>query len=260
VARGAGLTGILWGHVVASGLLIVGGLALVRVYVGPVRGGRPTQELGPIVRAALPFFLIDALEVVHFKLDTVMLGFFRPYAEVALYEGSARLLEASQFVMRPLMAVFLPVCTAMAVAERWPELSALAGRLLRWAAVLGALVAAIVLLLATPALTLVYGRGFEAAAPLLRVLSLATPLVYLSFVALFVGNALRLERRAVVLLLGSVALNVALNLLLIPRLGGLGAAITTVVTYALLAALLVRLNLQLLREGRSAAQARAQGG
>lgn len=260
VAGGAGLTGLLWAHVIAYGFLFLLGLALVRALVGPLGGVRRPAGLGMVVRAAVPFFLIDALEIVHFKLDTVMLGFFRPYAEVALYEGSARLLEASQFVMRPLMAVFLPVCTAMAVEEEWPELAALVRWLLRWAAVLGALIAGIVFLVASLALTVVYGRGFEAATPLLRVLSLATPLVYLSFVSLFVGNALRLERRAVVLLFGSVAVNAALNLFLIPRLGGLGAALTTVVTYALLAVLLVRLNLALLRDRRSRAPVPDQRG
>lgn len=242
VSRNAALQGILWGHVAAYGLLVLSGVVLVRRRVRGSVGARPGGRWATVLRMSLPFFLIDALEIVHFKVDTVMLGFFRPYGDVALYEGSAKLLEASQFVMRPLMVVYLPVCAALVVEERWSDVRQLTRRLLRWAGGLGTAIALAILLVAGLAVTFVYGRDFGAAAPLLRVLALATPLVYLSFVSLFVGNALHLERRAVGFLLASVVVNISANLLLIPPLGGMGAAVTTVATQGLLALFLLRLN------------------
>lgn len=251
VARGTGLVGILWGYAASYAALVVLGLLFLRLRVGRYRVLPRLGGLRGVARAAFPFFMIEVLEVAHFKVDTLMLGFFRPYSEVALYEGSAKLLEASQFMMRPLMAIFLPVCAGLAARDAWPELERLVRGLLRWAGGLGAAIAAVVVVVAGPALTIVYGPGFEEAAPLLRILYLAVPLLYLSFVSLFVANAVRLERRAVRVLLWSVAANVALNLALIPPFGATAAAATTVATHLLLAGLLVRLNGRGLRRRRS---------
>ena len=81
---------------------------------------------------------------------------------------------------------------------------------------------------ATPLVTVLFGGDFVDSAPLLRVLILGTlPLFWVNLA----GHALIAMRRVwplVAVYAGAAAINVALNLVLIPRYGAAGAAVATV--------------------------------
>ena len=239
LAWGAGVEGVLAGHALTYGLLLGAGLVYVAARVGRFRLVWRRQELARVTRTALPFFVIDAFQVAHFKLDTLLLGLLRGYGEVALYESSARLLEASQFAMRPLLAIFLPICATLAAAGRWPELDRLVRGLLLRVGGLGVVLAAGVFAAAPWITVFVYGSAFEAAAPLLRVLYLSSPFLFGGFVLLFAVGAMHLERAAAPLALAALVGNVAADLVLIPRLGAAGAAASSVATQVLFALALV---------------------
>jgi O-antigen/teichoic acid export membrane protein len=247
-ARKASLHEILWGHVAAFGALLSVGLLVARLRIGPFRLVPRLGVLGGVARLSLPFFMLAVLELIHWKVDTLMIGFFWPYSQVATYETAAKLFEASQFMMRPIMAIFLPVCAQLVVQGKWIEIERLKRKLLGWAAGLGLAIAGVVFAVAGLVIVLVYGSDYVASEPVLRVLYLGSPALYLSFVSLFVSNALHLERQAVIVLVVGVLANVVLNLFLIPPLGAIGAAFTSVVTQTIVAALLMRLNRRGLRQ------------
>jgi O-antigen/teichoic acid export membrane protein len=77
---------------------------------------------------------------------------------------------------------------------------------------------------------LVWGSRYVEAVPVLRILYLAVPILYLQTVVLFIAGSLHLEGTALKAILAALASNVALNLVAIPRWGALGAAATTLAT------------------------------
>lgn len=220
--------------------LFFAGLLVIRSRVGPIPW-RGTSRFGRAVRLSLPLFAVDVLVLVHFKVDTVMLGLLRPMTDVAAYEAGAKLLEASQFLVRPLTLIFFPILAALAHDDGPRErLRQLIPRVLALAITLGAVLAAGVALLAPWIIPLVFGPGFESSVPLLRILFLSVPALYVAVVATFSGNALHIERSSALVLLGAVALNLGLNAVVIPRFGPTGAAWSTVASQTLLAIVLAR--------------------
>ena len=244
IRRDGGLIEVLVAYCVWTAYIVLAGLAVVWRVVGRPSWSRGSRESRSVLRKAFPLFLLAALTLLHFKVDTVMLGFMRSYSEVATYEAAAKLLEASQFLVRPLWMIFLPICAALVGGRQVPRLKALLRKLSFGSAALGLAVAIPVIAAAAWIIPQVFGTGFENSAPILRVLYMSVPALFVATVATFVAVALHLERAGVRIMMFSVVLNIALNAALIPTWGALGAAWTTLVTQTLVAVWMVGLDVR----------------
>jgi len=247
---------------IVVGFMAVHALALLvaALYVawrfGPFTIRLRWNETRTLLAVCLPLFLVAFLDLLHFKVDTVMLGLLESRTgrsqteEVARYESAYKIFEASRFLARPMLQVFLPITAALAAQAAWGRLAIKIRRL--WLMALGgALALALpVLLLADLIMPFMFGDAYADAAVVLRILFLATPALYLAFVANFICNALYLERLSVLAMLACLAINVGLNLTLIPRFGANGAAATTLATETLLAAALIAIVVIHLRRRR----------
>ena len=83
-------------------------------------------------------------------------------------------------------------------------------------------------LFALPIVRVVYTDAYDDSAMVLRVLYLSVPGLYAATVGMFLASSMNREKRAVVIMVIGVVMNVALNLVAIPRYGPLGAAWVTV--------------------------------
>jgi len=258
VRAGGGLGAILLAYCGWTAALLSAGLLTVRHRVGsiPLRSG--LAGMGPMLRSSLPLFLMAVTSLVHFKVDTLMLGFMRSYQEVAIYEAGAKLLEASRFLVRPLTLIFYPVCAEMAGRAEWTGLRPLVRKIALAAVGLAVTLAAGVIVLAPWIVPAVFGSGFDDSVPVLRILSLSVPFLFLASIGSFLAMVLEVEGRAIGILSLGVAANVGLNAVLIPKFGGVGAAWTTVCSEAIVASGLLILVLRTLhRRGKQRVPAHA---
>ncbi len=240
VHNGADLHEVVLVYLAWGAALFLGGLAVVRWRVGPSPWRRARPRLRQLIGVSLPLFAVDLLALVHFKVDTVMLGLLRPMSNVAAYESAARLLEASQFLVRPLTVVFFPLLASMVwEGHDMRGIRRVILRLVGIVTLVGVAMAVSVGILASWIVPAVFGPGFATSVPLLRILFLSVPGLYVAVVAMFSGNALHVERATVRMLAWAVALNVGLNLAAIPAYGPTGAAWATVVSQGALAIALV---------------------
>ena len=129
----------------------------------------------------------------------------------------------------------------MVTLNSWPQFYSLFRQLLLATGVLGIGVMLFVQLTAGFIVPGVWGSQYRDSVPILRVLILALPAVYLGFVSIFMANALHLEKKVLPIMLTCVFVNVLLNMISIPKWGPLGAAWTTVISETLLASWLVGL-------------------
>ncbi len=252
VAMDAGLTTVLLGYVTANVVILVLTVVLVQRNIGRFTLDWRWPEAWQIVRESLPFFLLSVLGVIHFKVDSLMLGILRDYEQVATYDAAYKFLEVSRFVVRPAAMVFFPLCSAVAARRDWPAYERLMRKLVTVSGGIGLATAGIMLIVSGWVVRLVFGDAYGGSVAVVRILYLAVPSVFLGFVATFLAPSLHLERRAVQVTAGCLMLNVALNALVIPRHGAQGAAWTTLATETLLAGwllVLVARRLNALKRG-----------
>ncbi len=233
VAAGLGVLGALAGYVVGLAVTtVVGALLLYRTLETYPRADRVESGLPRrIAEYSLPITLTSSGTVLIKQVDVVLIGFFLDSAAVGYYTVSKQIVQFAEkpanalgFSISPRYAEQVSAGNRRRAAELYEE--ALGGMITVYApAAVGLIV------VADPTIRHVFGTEYLEAVPVVRVFALFLFVQAISFVT---GSGLdylgRARARAV--LKGAIALcNLGLNVLLIPRIGIVGAAVATVLAY-----------------------------
>lgn len=166
--------------------------------------------------------------VVLFRVDVVLLGALKDDEAVADYSVAYRLLETVLFVAYAVKQAVAPVMSSTGSADR---VRAGLERGLAAAAVVYLPFAAVVLTEPQAVLSLVFGADYASSASILRWLAPVPLLFTAAYLGQFALIARDAPRAMLVAAVTATAVNVGMNLALIPVLSGVGAAIATTVSY-----------------------------
>jgi O-antigen/teichoic acid export membrane protein len=235
---GLGLIGLSAAYLAGA---VIGAFALLR---GVRRLGVRTEfrsvtrrGLRETGRLSVAVGLDEIVSMALFRVDQVILALIKGLQAVAIYAAVYRLLETGLFITWAVSRALLPALSAD--RETW--------RIRRG---LEAGIAATALLFipfgvglwleARPVLDLLYGPGFaDDGVAIARWLSPAPLLFAIGFLGSFALLALGRRRQVLVASIFAAVYNVGLNILIIPRLSGLGAAVATTTSYALEAVIIL---------------------
>ncbi|MGD0247562.1 MAG: oligosaccharide flippase family protein [Candidatus Limnocylindrales bacterium] len=181
-----------------------------------------------MIRVGIQAQAVSALLLLNYRLDMVLLGLLGSVAQVGIYSVAVGFSEVAWFGVNALAAVLLPhisgvdssvACTRTASAARL----AIASTML-----LSAAVAIGLELLVVP----VFGIGFRQSTP--SFLAITPGLItFALFKCLSLYGIATHQMRAVSSLAAvGLALNVCANLVLIPRMGSIGAALSSSISYS----------------------------
>lgn len=200
----------------------------------------PEETPRALVRRAFPLFALGMVASLHLRGDAALLGWLASYAAVATYGTTFRLLEAAQFVTRPVGTIFLPLFASRIAAGERAWVTTQSRRLLAIAAGAGLAGAAFVVAAAGWFIPLLFGESYVECVPVLRVLYLALPAFLTIVVCGILVRAMEREREAIVISIACAALGFGAKAIAIPSAGVIGVAWCTVATFTLQAILLVR--------------------
>ena len=234
------------GIVEVSAMFAIGtGIGLALAFVLMARSiGMPARALPDSGRAELRkssrgYGAQDILGMLLAKIDVLILSFLATEAAVGRYGAAYRLLEATFFLTSAVNGAFAAMY-AYLTHESEPTVNVAFERSIKL--VLAALVPCAVAfaVVAEPLSRLFFGEELEGAAGPLMVLAPTVALMGL----ITLGSSLLVGRREpsvlVRLAASAVAVNIVLNLALIPSLEDEGAALAMLVTAVVFAALVVR--------------------
>lgn len=194
-----------------------------------------------LVKESLPLGALLILNAVYFRADAIILSFFQPVAQVGYYGLAYRLIESTLFFPAMFGGLLLPRLSAALSTTRDSQFKLYVSQAVAatvWAA---AFIAVSYAALAKPIIIFIAGVEYLAAAPLLRILTLAQVAMFCGNIAGFTLLALRQQKSLLTLAAVLAASNVALNFIAIPLWGAPAAAWTTVLTEACAASIATRL-------------------
>lgn len=182
------------------------------------------SRIARLLRDSLTLGLILFASVFASKIDTIILGIFRTSAEVGQYGFSYRIFDVILVLPVFVMNALYPqlVQSSQAQITRYIRTSLLSLFLLGGLFATATYLAAPWILVIRPELTL--------SVTALRLLSVSTPLFFLTAPLMWGLIARRQERVVLVAYLASALFSLALNLVLVPSLGVPGAALGTGLT------------------------------
>lgn len=181
-----------------------------------------------ILRPALTIGTSQALGLLNYNFDSVLLGFLTSARTVGLYNAAYKPVTIALALPLTYFVGLFPALSRTH-AESRDAFRALVERSLRLAGLMAAPLAAGGTLLAAPVIALLFGANYAESALVLPVLIWSAVFVILRGSyrhALTAAGHQALDLRCAMV---STGLNVGLNLLLIPRYGMIGAASATVV-------------------------------
>ena len=196
------------------------------------RGSKPRFETVLWLRVSLPLLLVAGCYVVLSRADLLTLGLFRPPGEAGLYSAAAKTAGLGSLVLGVVNARGGPI-----LSEAWSRgdrtrFDLLARTIVAWA-VWPSLGIALVLWTGGSRILAMFGPGFSAGYSALAILvvgnlvnSAAGPVTTL---AIITGR----EHAAAKIFAWATLADLALCILLVPRLGSVGAAIATAASMCL---------------------------
>lgn len=181
---------------------------------------------------ALPILGAAALAKVFTYSDRYLLLRFADKSAFAVYTAAHKAPFALEFIASAFAASLLPAMSNYFIHSH-EQLRRIFSQALRYLLLISVPIAVGLFVLAQPFIVKLFGKSYVDAVTPLRIMILALPFIFLNFP---VGSFLIATNRQIwntINLAVAVAVNIALNLLLQPRLGVSGAAIAVLVTYVL---------------------------
>jgi O-antigen/teichoic acid export membrane protein len=230
VAFGAGAGGAAFGRAIGY---VIGALAGIAMTIGLLgRGWLWLSERGHsrrLARYAGALFVVTIAFTLFEQIDVILIGAIISTTAVGVFEAPMRLVT---FLAYGGQAVALGVAPRLSRGGGGPDLAAF-NVANRYLIMLQAALLAPVLVWAEPIVNLVLGPSYQGSASVLRALA---PFVFLSGIGTFITIAVNYvgeARRRVILSFVTVAINAAIDIVLLPRIGVVGGAIGTDVAYGL---------------------------
>jgi O-antigen/teichoic acid export membrane protein len=180
------------------------------------------------LRESLPIWFAGLLSLLYFKIDTLFLQYMAGDAELGAYGAAYKFFEGAMIVPFVLMSVTFPQLARAhgdSMAQRRLEWH-LGGLLL----VLGLVAGGVCLVGGAQLVRVVFGLGYGRAVASLHVLAFGLPLLYLNLGLTHFLVARDMGTVTTWLSLMMLGLIVALDVALIPRMSGPGAAWATVLS------------------------------
>jgi acetyltransferase-like isoleucine patch superfamily enzyme len=181
-----------------------------------------------LVMQSIPFLIYGVIGVIYYRIDTVFLQAMTSTSVVGTYGAAYRLFDTLVFLPNiVIVAVMYPVMAKLSVnSER--QMKVAIEKSVNFLLVAGIPVM-VGMIVAAPNIIgyLYHNNQFTPSVPILQALAPGLAILYLNSVWTTALMSLKMERQLPWIAGAALLFNVIGNVLLIPRLGGVGAAIVT---------------------------------
>lgn len=186
-----------------------------------------------LFKIAYPFALAGIFVKVYSYLDSVLLSKMVGDAAVGFWSVAYKLTYAFQFIPMAFAAAAFPAMSAYFVSDK-TMLRKTFERVLFYLAIIAMPVAFGIFSLAEPVILKLYGASYAASVLPLQVAIFTVIFIFLNYPIGSLLNATDRQMTNTAIMGVCMGLNVVLNVILIPRFSYLGAAISAVISHALL--------------------------
>ena len=187
----------------------------------------------PLLRSAWPIALMGLLGAFMINVDIIMLGRMRSAAEIGFYAAGQRIVQVLYILPAIFASATFPTLSRLVSTKETDREISILEKMLALVLSITLPVVAGGIILGKPIIAVLYGSAYMPGALVFQTLLLTLLLI---FPGTLLGNALiahdKQKKAALPMAIAAIS-NVALNVLLIPLYGIVGAAIATVIVQAL---------------------------
>ncbi|MFA5339468.1 MAG: flippase [Candidatus Omnitrophota bacterium] len=178
---------------------------------------------------SIPFALIGMMGLIYFKIDTVMLSLMINDQVVGWYNAAYNLLSAIMFISVSYTLAIFPSLSRS--AEFSEDIFAFSWeRSIKYLVLIGIPISAGTMVLSERIIILFYSSGFKQSVIALQIIIWALPWIFINSINMYVLYAAGKQAQVAVVVGISMAANIILNLIVIPKASYIGASAVTVLS------------------------------
>lgn len=182
-----------------------------------------------IVKKALPFGLAFVFSSIYFYIDSVMISKMRGDLEVATYSAAYNLALAILFIPTVYMNALYPVMSRYFKISKG-MLIFIYKKSFKYLYIIGLPISVGIFLLADKIIVFFYGKQYTGSIIALQIISWFLFIKFLNFLAGFTLSSINQQNKRMISQGSTAVFNIIANLILIPKMGYVGAAIATFIT------------------------------
>lgn len=194
------------------------------IYVKPVGHYNLKKHLTPI----MTFFAMSVATNIYVSLDTIMLGFMKSDNEVGLYIAAVKIKTILTSLVTSLGAVLLPRMSYYVNTNKRDEFKNITAKALNFVILLSLPITIYFIVYAKEIILFLSGSSYLGAIPAMEII---TPTIIFIGMTNILGIQVLLplnrERGVLISVIIGAVVNIILNIMLIPKMGAVGAAIGT---------------------------------
>lgn len=202
------------------------GIVVARKYVN-VRPRINISKWLTNIRLSISLGIILIVNILYLKIDTLLLSIFKSSTEVAIYGVAYSLILTFMTVPGIIMTSLVP---SMTISKTTEELKSIVEKAYIYLAILACLFVAGGYAVRESVVIVISNDEFRLAAVPFAILCFATAFSFMNNVFGFASVAINKHHKLVFVSIGTLLLNVLLNIVLIPKYSVIGAAWATVVS------------------------------
>ncbi|REA00138.1 flippase [Haloferax sp. Atlit-6N] len=234
VAAGLGSYGIAWAYAGAYAVAVVLSLYYLVKHTVLFKRIKAASMHRELLLFSLPLMITAAMDLILSNFDTFMIGYFDTTAAVGVYNVAYPLANLLTIFLTAFNFVFMPMMSEYHANERYQEIVRSYQVVSKWIFLLTLPVFLLFTFYPHLIIQSTFGAEYLTGSTALSILTVG---FFLHTIAGPNGNVLMSLGRSRLIMYNTLlvaAVNVALNIVLIPRYSLVGAAIATTVGYALL--------------------------
>ena len=185
------------------------------------------------IKDALPFSLTVIIAGLFFRIDITMLSAMKGDEVAGLYNAACTIILIIVSIADVFIFAVFPVASKYFVSSK-DSLIFVLEKSSKYLFIIGLPMALGAILLADKIILLIYGSEFAEAALVIRVLGLYVPLRFISHSTGWMLASINREPLRTLSAGITIGINIILNIILIPKLGIIGAGIATVISQTIL--------------------------
>ncbi len=182
-----------------------------------------------------PIAISIAFNLIYLKTDTIILSLYHSETAVGIYGASFRFLEIMIMIPTMFMGLILPLLSNYWSAKNFSEFKKMLQ--MSFNVMIMSITPLVVggIILATPIMILVAGKEFAMAAPVLRIIIIASAVVFIGTLYGHTVVALEKQRQMIWAYAMTAVISMTVYLIVIPKYSYFGAAWSTVFAESLIA-------------------------
>jgi len=206
-----------------------------------IAGKMPAKNkiLTELIHYSYPIMFTGIFSIIFYWLDSFAIGYFRNVTEVGYYNAAVPIAMLLLLAPELFTQLFFPIIAKEYSKKNYSTIKELSKQVGKWIFIINLPIFILIILFPGALINILFGKEYLVAAQALRILSVGALVSSIFIISQNIISMIGKSRMLLYNILITTAINLALNVILVPALGINGAALSASLSFILLNAMII---------------------